>query len=42
MKDRIAFIKSRESERGGTDRLPRETLEALQNVTKDLGYPSEA
>ena len=41
IKDRVAFVKSRESERGGVDKLPREALEALQRMTRELGYPGE-
>ncbi|MDD2205953.1 MAG: phosphoenolpyruvate carboxykinase (ATP) [Aminobacterium sp.] len=41
IKDRIAFVKSRESERGGVDKLPREALETLQSLTRELGYPGE-
>ena len=32
MNDRINFVKSRETEKAGIDRLPADALEALQNV----------
>lgn len=34
MQDRIAFIKSRETEKNGIDKLPADALEALENVVK--------
>jgi phosphoenolpyruvate carboxykinase (ATP) len=35
MQDRIEFIKSRESEKAGLDKLPPDALEALQKVVKE-------
>jgi len=35
MQDRIEFIKSRESEKAGLDKLPSDALEALQKVIKE-------
>ena len=35
MQDRIAFIKSRESEKAGLDKLPSDALEALEKVVKE-------
>ena len=32
MNDRIEFVKSRETEKAGIDRLPTDALEALENV----------
>ena len=34
MQDRIAFVKSRETEKNGIDKLPADALEALENVVK--------
>ena len=34
MQDRIEFVKSRETEKAGIDKLPADALEALQNVVK--------
>jgi phosphoenolpyruvate carboxykinase (ATP) len=34
MQDRINFIKSRETEKAGIDKLPADALEALENVVK--------
>ena len=34
MQDRIAFVKSRETEKNGIDKLPDDALEALENVVK--------
>ena len=34
MQDRIAFVKSRETEKNGIDKLPVDALEALENVVK--------
>ncbi|MDF2943148.1 MAG: phosphoenolpyruvate carboxykinase [Herbinix sp.] len=36
MKDRIAFVESRETEKGGFDKLPVEALEALKKVVSEL------
>lgn len=36
MQDRIDFIKSRETEKAGLDKLPAEALEALQNVISQI------
>lgn len=36
MQDRINFIKSRESEKAGLDKLPADALEALQNVINQI------
>lgn len=36
MKDRIRFVESRNTEKGGFDKLPAEALEALQKVVKEL------
>lgn len=36
MQDRIDFIKSRETEKGGLDKLPADALEALQNVISQI------
>ncbi len=35
MNDRIAFVKSRETEKGGLDKLPQDALEALEAVIKE-------
>ena len=34
MQDRINFVKSRETEKAGIDKLPADALEALENVVK--------
>lgn len=34
MQDRIAFVKSRETEKNGIDKLPADALEALERVVK--------
>lgn len=34
MQDRIAFVKSRETQKNGIDKLPADALEALENVVK--------
>ena len=34
MQDRIDFVKSRETEKAGLDKLPADALEALENVVK--------
>ena len=34
MQDRIEFVKSRETEKAGLDKLPADALEALENVVK--------
>jgi len=36
MKDRIAFVESRETEKGGFDKLPTEALDALKKVVSEL------
>lgn len=36
MQDRIAFVKSRETEKGGIDKLPADALEALENIVKQI------
>lgn len=36
MKDRVAFVESRETEKGGFDKLPAEALEALKKVVNEL------
>lgn len=36
LKDRIEFVKSRETENGGRDRLPAEALTALEKLLKEL------
>lgn len=36
MQDRINFIKSRETEKAGLDKLPADALEALENVIKQI------
>lgn len=36
LRDRIAFITSRETENGGRDKLPAEALRALENLLKEL------
>lgn len=36
MQDRINFIKSRETEKAGLDKLPADALEALENVVKQI------
>lgn len=36
MQDRINFIKSRETEKAGLDKLPTDALEALENVIKQI------
>lgn len=36
MSDRINFIKSRDVEKGGIDKLPADALEALQNVVREI------
>ncbi len=36
MQDRIDFVQSRESEKGGLDKLPSDALEALQNVIAQI------
>ena len=36
MKDRIEFVKSREKEKGGIDKLPADALEALQAVVNEV------
>lgn len=37
MRDRVKFIESRETERGGLDKLPEEALEAVKKVVNELG-----
>lgn len=37
MQDRIEFVKSRETEKAGLDKLPKDALEALQNVISQVG-----
>jgi phosphoenolpyruvate carboxykinase (ATP) len=36
MKDRIEFVASRDTEKGGFDKLPAEALEALKKVVSEL------
>lgn len=36
MKDRIEFVKSRDTEKGGFDKLPEEALEALKKVVSEI------
>lgn len=36
MNDRIRFVESRETEKGGFDKLPKEALEALQKIVNEL------
>jgi phosphoenolpyruvate carboxykinase (ATP) len=36
MNDRVEYVKSRDTEKGGFDKLPAEALEALQKVVKEL------
>lgn len=36
MKDRIAFVESRETDKGGFDKLPADALEALKKVVSEL------
>jgi phosphoenolpyruvate carboxykinase (ATP) len=36
MKDRIAFVESRETDKGGFDKLPTEALDALKKVVSEL------
>ncbi len=36
MSDRIEFVKSRKTEKGGKDELPEEALQALENVIKEI------
>ena len=36
MKDRIAFVESRETDKGGFDKLPAEALDALKKVVSEL------
>lgn len=36
MKDRVEFIKSRETAKGGFDKLPAEALEAIEKVIKEI------
>jgi len=40
MQDRIDFVKSRETEKAGIDRLPADALEALQNVVEQTSCAS--
>ena len=35
MNDRISFVKSRETEKAGLDKLPADALEALEAVVKE-------
>jgi phosphoenolpyruvate carboxykinase (ATP) len=35
MQDRVDFIKSRDTEKGGFDKLPADALEALQKVVDE-------
>ena len=37
MQDRINFVKSRETEKAGIDKLPADALEALENVVNQVG-----
>lgn len=37
MQDRINFVKSRETEKAGIDKLPSDALEALEKVVKEVG-----
>ena len=36
MLDRVEFVKSRETEKGGFDKLPADALEALEKVVSQL------
>jgi phosphoenolpyruvate carboxykinase (ATP) len=36
MQDRIEFVKSRETEKAGLDKLPADALEALKNVVREI------
>lgn len=36
MKDRVKFVESRDTEKGGFDKLPKEALEALKKVVSEL------
>ena len=36
MQDRINFVKSRETEKAGIDKLPQDALDALQNVVNQI------
>lgn len=36
MQDRVNFVKSRETEKGGYDKLPQDALEALEKVLKEV------
>ena len=38
-RDRLAFVKSRETEKGGMDRLPPEAEAALRKALDEMGYP---
>jgi phosphoenolpyruvate carboxykinase (ATP) len=35
MLDRVNFVKSKETERGGYDKLPADALEAIEKVVKE-------
>ncbi len=39
MRDRLAFVTSRETEKGGMDRLPPEAVAALRKALDEMGYP---
>lgn len=39
MNDRIKFIKEKETERGGFDKLPRETIEVLEKILEEASHP---
>lgn len=36
MNDRIAFVKSRETEKAGLDKLPSDALDALEAVVREV------
>lgn len=40
MKDRIEFLKSRETEKGGMDKLPADAVQSIENVLKEVGCTS--
>ncbi|HOM98213.1 MAG TPA: phosphoenolpyruvate carboxykinase (ATP) [Acetomicrobium sp.] len=39
MNDRIKFIKGKETERGGFDKLPPETIEVLEKILEEASHP---
>jgi phosphoenolpyruvate carboxykinase (ATP) len=38
-RDRLAYVKSRETEKAGIDRLPPEAEAALRKALDEIGYP---